>query len=350
MSEAKRFGSEVAMARADIHTMREEAVIILSLHLVHGRRLVEAADVGNPTRQLIDSRGLACTRHLIQILSSAQTIFRGRHAACWDRATNRRCQRVRSGPPEESAMTLARLCFISSIPMLLVAGNPEAVNITMGLATNASMQGKEIGTSQTKSRHERFLCCGASEGFFRQITQAVSFQEFLSTKRFCLCKLIENDLADSEGCFTEAPSRFISWSSSAAFVNDAETQKTPYFRRPCTCIPAAPSSGPSPPREMKALDVRETMQQARLEKTKTQSDQFAATSNAEPGFVALLELTDGGADARSLGPPDSSDPLRQHAILFEAGLKGRVFPIDFLKGPETHAGIARHGSARPAQS
>lgn len=33
--------------------MRKEAVVILNLNLVHSRRLVEAADVGNPTRQLI---------------------------------------------------------------------------------------------------------------------------------------------------------------------------------------------------------------------------------------------------------------------------------------------------------
>lgn len=65
--------------QADIHTMREEAVIILSLHLVHGRRLVEADDVGNPTRQLIGSRGLACTRHLIQDLKQrTEPYFAGR--------------------------------------------------------------------------------------------------------------------------------------------------------------------------------------------------------------------------------------------------------------------------------
>lgn len=88
MSEAKRLGSEVILARhlqADIHTTREEAVIILSLHLVHSRRLVEAADVGNPTRQLIGSRGLACTSHLIQILSSAQISRAARRLLGWSK-------------------------------------------------------------------------------------------------------------------------------------------------------------------------------------------------------------------------------------------------------------------------
>lgn len=101
---------------------------------------------------------------------------------------------------------------------------------------------------------------------------------------------------------------------------------------------------------MKAIDVCEMMQQARVEKTKTQSGQFAAIANVEPGCVALSELTDGGTSARRLGPPESSDPLRQHAILFEAGLKGRPSPIAFLKGPETQTGFAHHRSATQAQS
>lgn len=243
-------------------------------------------------------------------------------------------------------MTLARFRFIGSIPMLLVVGNPEAANITIGLATNASMQGKEIGTSLTKSRREMILCCGASEEFFGQITQAVSFQEFLSTNRFCLCKLIENYLADSAVRLAEAPSWLVPCNSNADSVSGAKTLKNPWFTKRCAYIPAAPSSGPTPPREMKAIGVRETMHQARVEKTKMQSDQFAATANVEPGFVALLELTAGGTGTRWLGPQESSDPRRQHAMVLETGLEPRAALIDFLKGPETHASIARHGSVR----
>lgn len=154
-------------------------------------------------------------------------------------------------------MTLARFCLVCSILMLLVVGNPEAANITMALATNAPMQGKEFGTSITKSRHERILCCCASDESFRQITQAVSFQEFLSTNRLCLCKLIENYLADSEVRLTEAPSWLVPWSSSADSVSGAKTLKNPCFTKPYAYIPAAPSPGPTPPREMKAIGVSE---------------------------------------------------------------------------------------------
>lgn len=247
-------------------------------------------------------------------------------------------------------MTLARFCLVGSILMLLVVGTPEAANITMALATNAPMQAKEVGTPLMKSRHENILCCGASDESFRQVTQAVSFQEFLSINHFCLCKLIENYLADSAVRLTEAPSWLIPWSSSADSVSGAKTLKNPCFTKPCAYIPAAPSPGPTPPREMKAIGVYEMVQQARVEKTKTQSGQFAAIANIKSGCVALSELTDGGTGAHWLGPQESSDPLRQHLMPLETGFKDRPALIDFLKGPENHTGFAQHGSATQAQS
>lgn len=51
-----------------------------------------------------------------------------------------------------------------------------------------------------------------------------------------------------------------------------------------------------------------------------------------------------------LRPQESSDPLRQHAMLLQTGLKGGPALINFLKGPETHIGFAQHGSATQAQS
>lgn len=226
-------------------------------------------------------------------------------------------------------MTLARFCLVCSILMLLVVGTPEAANITMALATNAPMQAKQVGTPLMKSRHEKILCCGASDKSFRQVTQAVSFQEFLSTNCFCLCKLIENYLADSEVRFTEVPSWLIPWSSSADSVSGAKTLKNPCFTKPCAYIPAAPSPGPTPPRdrerEMKAIGVSEMVQQAWVEKTKTQSGQFAAIANLEPGCVALTELTDGGTGVYWLGPQESSDPLRQHVMPLETDPPSSIF-------------------------
>lgn len=207
-------------------------------------------------------------------------------------------------------MTLARFSFglIGSILLLLVVGNPEAASTTMALATNAPMPAKEIGASlRQKKQHQniRCLCCGASGRSFRQITTAASFQD----NRFCICKLLEISLASSESCSTEATCRFVLWSSSATFVNDAETLRKPCFVKPSTCTPAAPSFGRTPLTEIKAIGDRETMQQARLERSAPQSNQLAETANVEPGF-ALSELTGGRAGARWQVPEEFYDHLR----------------------------------------
>ncbi|QQO23600.1 hypothetical protein JJB98_28615 [Bradyrhizobium diazoefficiens] len=198
-------------------------------------------------------------------------------------------------------MTLARfsLRLIASILMPLVVGTTEAANITAALATNALMPAKETGTSlRQKNRHLMILCCGASGTSFKQITPAVSFQNFSSTNRLCICKLLGNGLTGSESCLTEATGWFGLWSSSAAFVNVADTLKKRCFAKPYTCIPTAPSFGRTPSREMEVIGVCETMQQMRVESTTPQSNQLAETAHLESGFVALSELTDGETGAR----------------------------------------------------
>lgn len=102
---------------------------------------------------------------------------------------------------------------------------------------------------------------------------------------------------------------------------------------------------------MNALGVCETMQQKLIEGVSiTQGYQFAKYGKPEPGFVRLSWLTHGETTSRRLVPQETYDPLRQHAVLLKAGSKGRRAPVDFLKGPETHAGIARHVSVRQAWS
>lgn len=210
-------------------------------------------------------------------------------------------------------MTLARFSpsLIGSILILLVVGNPGAGNISVALATNAPMPAKEIGTPpRQKNRHRMILCCGASGTSFRQITPAVSFQEFRSTNPFCICKLLGNGLAGSESCFTDATGWLALLGSSATLVNGTEALKTPCFANPCTCTPTAPSFGRTPPREIKALGICETMQQARVERTTPQSIQLGETTKVEPGFVALSELTGGGTGARWQVPQEFYGHLR----------------------------------------
>lgn len=231
-------------------------------------------------------------------------------------------------------MMLSRPILINPILMLFMLGDPAMVNIAMAQATNAPMPVNEIETShRQKNRWETIPCSCAGEKSFRQITQAVPFQEFLSTNCFCICKLIDAALAGPERCLPEAIGKYVLWSSSAAIVDGAEMPKNPSFAKSCSyCVPGAPSSGPTLPMKMKVISVCETMQQAQVERT--------------------TNLGDGGTDALWLVSEEFYDRLRQRVGPLEVGSGGtgvRTF-VDPLKRLETYEGIARHGYTRQAWS
>lgn len=101
---------------------------------------------------------------------------------------------------------------------------------------------------------------------------------------------------------------------------------------------------------MTTLGICEKMQQKLLKRASIgQAYQFAKTGRAEPDFVTLLRLPRCGTVWRRRMPEETRDPLRQHTVLSEASSNGRR-DFDFLKGPKSEAGIARHGYMRQAWS
>lgn len=98
---------------------------------------------------------------------------------------------------------------------------------------------------------------------------------------------------------------------------------------------------------MNTLSVRLTFHQKQIGGASTmQAHQFAKTSKAEASFVTLSTLTPRVTASWRLVP----QPLGQRAALLDAGSKDRSPFIGFLKGPETHAEITRHGCAWQAWS
>lgn len=141
------------------------------------------------------------------------------------------------------------------------------------------------------------------------------------------------------------------WRSSAEFANSPETFEIPVTAKLSTLIRLAPPSGVAAARAINTFGIRETMQQKLPKWTSIAlAYQFAKTGKVEPDLVTMSRLAHGWTASQRLVPRETRDPLRQHAVLLEAGSKSRRAFADFPKGPETHAGIARHGSVRQAQS
>jgi molybdate transport system substrate-binding protein len=78
----------------------------------------------------------------------------------------------------------------------------------------------------------------------------------------------------------------------------------------------------------------------------SQTLQFIDSGNAELGFVALSQVAT-SLPRRSGAPADLYDPIFQDAVLLETGADNPAAAafLEFLKGPEAAAVIARYGYA-----
>lgn len=120
----------------------------------------------------------------------------------------------------------------------------------------------------------------------------------------------------------------------------------PFFAKLSTFVRLAPPCGVAATRAMSTLGVRETMQQKLIEATNiARAYQFAKIGKAEPNFVTLPRLRHCATASQRPVPQEPFDPLRQHAVLLEAGSTDRRAFVDFLEGPEPQAAIARPGCA-----
>lgn len=247
-------------------------------------------------------------------------------------------------------MTVARFVLINSILMLLMLGNPKAAIIDVAVARTFPMPAQEIAASfEQKNRHETILSFGASGQFSRQITRTVPVPVFFPGRRLRPGELGEKGLDPPEACLIYATGKSVLSSSSAKFVNGADTLDLPSFAKLSTYIPAAPPCGAAAALVTEAPGICEAMWQKPIGGTTiTQAHQFAKTRNAEPGLVALSQLTDGEAGLRYPLPQEVFDPLQQHAVRLEAGpdkKDERAF-VDVVKGPKAPANIARRGNMR----
>lgn len=177
----------------------------------------------------------------------------------------------------------------------------------------------------------------------------MSFQLFRSADRFRPSRFGENGLALERG-FIHATSMLVPWKSSAKLANSAKASEMPFFAKLSTFRRLAPPYGVAVARAMSTFGVCETMQRKLLKWASiTHAYQFAQTGKPEPDFVTLSRLAH-CATASRLMPQEICDSLRPHSALFDAGSKGRRAFVDFLKGSDTEAGIARHGYVQKAWS
>lgn len=126
-------------------------------------------------------------------------------------------------------MMIGRLILINSILMLPMLGTAQAASMTVAVATNFPVPGKEIAEPfRQKNRHDMILSFGASREPFEQINKHCHFSCFFRPTAFARADLARTALRFPNAAFIHATCRLVLWRSSAKFANSAEAFEMPF--------------------------------------------------------------------------------------------------------------------------
>ena len=258
-----------------------------------------------------------------------------------------------------------------------LAGSPtvRAGEVQVAVAANfAGPLGKMAAGFTAATGHAMKLSSGATGKFYAQIRSGAPFEVLLAADDETPKKLVHEGHAVAGTPFTYAIGRLVLWSAKPGFV-DAEGRVLagPGFAHLAIANPKVAPYGAAALQVLAARGLRETLA-PRLVTAESiaQAYQFVATGNAELGFVALSQVigaegpqagptagspehlraapsgirpSGGRAGSWWLVPPSLYGPIRQDAVLLEAGRNNPAARalLAWLKTAPARAVIEAHG-------
>lgn len=241
---------------------------------------------------------------------------------------------------------LATLCLI---------GTTAADEARIAVAANFAAPAKQIAADfEAATGHRATLVTGASGKFHAQIANGAPFDVLLSADDEIPAKLEQGGLAVPGSRFTYAIGRLVLWSPRPGVVDsDGAVLRHGDFRHLALANPKLAPYGLAAMQTMTALGVAERLQpRLVLGENIAQTHQFAASGNAELGFVALSQvmkdgrLTEGSA---WVVPTRLHDPIRQDAALLAHGRQNAAATVflAWLRGDKAKAVIRNFGYDLP---
>ena len=215
------------------------------------------------------------------------------------------------------------------------------------MAANFTAAGREIAAAfEDATGDTALLSFGSTGQLYAQIVQGAPFDVFLAADQERPERAEREGLAVSGSRRTYAVGRLVLFSAEAGRVTGPDALRDPGLRRIALANPALAPYGRA------ALEVAEVLGMADILRNRqviganvSQAHQFVRTGNAELGFLALSQVARTSGGSRWLVPEDLHTPIRQQAVLLEAGrdnpAAGRF--LDFLGSATARKILRRHG-------
>jgi molybdate transport system substrate-binding protein len=207
-----------------------------------------------------------------------------------------------------------------------------------------------VAAFEQQSGHRVLPSFGSTGKLYAQIKNGAPFDALLAADQRRPQLLEEEGIAVAGSRFTYATGTLVLWSADADAVGDGPGLLSGGdFRRLALANPKLAPYGAAAMQTIESLGLTDVLRpKLVIGENIAQAFQFAATGNAEFGFVALSQVIDGGKIGRGSGwivPEQFHEPIRQDAVVLERGRDNPVVAelFAFLKGGEAQRLIAAFG-------
>lgn len=233
----------------------------------------------------------------------------------------------------------------------LFAGAAHAETIAVAVASNFTAPMQKIAAQFKKDTgHKAELSFGATGKFYAQINNGAPFGVLLAADDTTPAKIAQEGKGDANTRFTYAVGKLVLWSKQDGYVDaQGDVLKKTDWQHIAIANPKLAPYGVAAMETVNKLGLSATIApKTVLGENIGQTYQFAATGNAELGFVALSQVMEDGkikSGSAWIVPAAMHAPIRQDAIVLNSA-KDNVAAkalMDYLKGDKARAIISAYG-------
>jgi len=241
--------------------------------------------------------------------------------------------------------------------LLMMAQVAQAGEVRVAVAANFTAPMQEIAPLfEQASGHKVSLSFGSTGKFYAQIKQGAPYDVLVSADSKTPKKLDDDGLTVQGSRFVYALGKLVLWSAQPGLVDDkGAVLRTGDYNKLAIGDPKLAVYGTAAQETMEELGVWKQVQGKLVRgENITQTYQFAASGNAQLGFIALSQITKGGKVSEGswwIVPSHYYNPIEQSAVMLSSAKDAEATKafLDFLKGPQAAAVIRSYGYELPSK-
>ncbi|MFK3739271.1 molybdate ABC transporter substrate-binding protein [Massilia sp. TN1-12] len=201
----------------------------------------------------------------------------------------------------------------------------HAAEVQVAVAANFTEPMKQIAAAFEKDTgHKAVLAFGATGKFYAQVRNGAPFEVLLAADDETPARLEREGRTVAGSRFTYATGKLALWSSKAGYVDaQGKVLETGNYAHLAIANPKTAPYGLAATETLDKLKLTAKVQPKIVQGENIgQAHQFAATGNAELGFVALAQVWKDGRFTSGSGwivPDNLHGPIRQDAVILAKG-------------------------------